>query len=237
MKILYNHQIFHQKYGGISRYFVELANRIALKNYNRSTVKIISPLFKTDYLSNKNQRLLLSGLKIPDFKGSARVCSIFNSFLSPILSRHYKPDIIHDTYYNSVKHNNGYTKKIITVYDMIHERFPDHFPKEDKTTKLKKFAVEEADHVICISKNTQKDLINFFNINIKKTSVVYLGFSFGSKKIKNPVKKNKPYLLYVGSRNGYKNFARFIKAYSTPKIKNFFDLVIFGGGSLDKERD
>jgi hypothetical protein len=42
-------------------------------------------------------------------------------------------------------------------------------------------------------------------------------------------------LLYVGSRNGYKNFTRFIEAYSAPKIKNFFDLVIFGGGKLNKK--
>jgi hypothetical protein len=26
-----------------------------------------------------------------------------NSFLSPILSKHYEPNIIHDTYYNAVK--------------------------------------------------------------------------------------------------------------------------------------
>lgn len=234
MKILYNHQIFHQKYGGISRYFVELANRINSKKNKKTTVKIISPFFKTDYLSNINQKILFNSLKIPDFRGSAKICSILNSFLSPILSKHYKPDIIHDTYYNSVQHNNGYTKKIITVYDMIHELFPEQFAKDDKTTKLKKFAVNEADHVICISKNTQKDLINIFNVDINKTSVVHLGFSFNKKGIKNPEKTFKPYILYVGSRNGYKNFTRFVEAYSTPKIKNFFDLVIFGGNKLNK---
>ena len=100
MKILYNHQAFHQKYGGISRYFVELANSIALYKNKETSVKIISPFFKTDYLSSKNQKFLLSGLKLPDFKGSARLCSILNSFLSPILSKYYEPNIIHDTYYN-----------------------------------------------------------------------------------------------------------------------------------------
>ena len=67
MKILYNHQVFHQKYGGISRYFVELANNIALYKNQETSVKIISPFFKTDYLSNKNQKFLLSGLKVPDY--------------------------------------------------------------------------------------------------------------------------------------------------------------------------
>ena len=234
MKILYNHQVFHQKYGGISRYFVELANNIASYKNKEATVKIISPFYKTDYLFNKNRKFLFNGLRVPDFKGSARLCSMMNSFLSPILSRHYDPNIIHDTYYNVVKHNSKHTKKIITVFDMIHELFPDQFPKKDKTTELKKFAIAEADHIICISSNTQKDLIKFFDVDINKTSVIHLGFSFGTTEIKNHEKTNKPYLLYVGSRNGYKNFARFIKAYSAHKIKNFFDLVIFGGSRLNE---
>ena len=55
MKILYNHQIFQQKYGGASRYIVELANNIALNKDKDATVKIISPFFKTEYLSSNNQ--------------------------------------------------------------------------------------------------------------------------------------------------------------------------------------
>ena len=235
MKILYNYQIFHQKYGGVARYFVELANNIALYKNKEATVKITSPFFKTDYLSNNNRNFLFSGLKVPDFKGSARLCLLMNSFLSPILSKNYDPNIIHDTYYNAVKHNTRNAKKIITVYDMTHELFPDQFSKKDKTTELKKFAVAEADHIICISNNTQKDLINFFNVDINKTSVIHLGFSFRTKEIKNPEKTNKPYLLYVGGRTGYKNFTRFIEAYSTPKIRNFFDLIIFGGNKLNNE--
>lgn len=235
MKILYKHQIFHLKYGGISRYFIELARNIALYKNKEVTVKIISPFFKNNYLSNKNLKFSFSGFKVPDFKGSVRFCLMMNSFLSPILSKNYDPNIIHDTYYNTVKHNTKHTKKIITVFDMIHELFPEQFSKRDKTTELKKFAVAEADHIICISNNTQKDLIKFFNVDIKKTSVIHLGFSFMTKEIKKPEKTNKPYLLFVGSRNGYKNFTKFIEAYSAPKIKDFFDLVIFGGSRLSEK--
>ena len=235
MKILYKHQIFHLKYGGISRYFIELANNIASYKNKEATVKIISPFFKNNYLSNKNLKFLFSGLKVPDFKGSARLCLMMNSFLSPILSKNYDPNIIHDTYYNTVKNNTKHTKKIITVFDMIHELFPDQFSKKDNTTELKKFAVAEADHIICISNNTQKDLIKFFNVDVKKTSVIHLGFSFRLKEIKKPEKTNKPYLLYVGARNGYKNFTKFIEAYSAPKIKDFYDLVIFGGSRLNEK--
>ena len=236
MKILYNHQIFHLKYGGIVRYHIELANNIAFYKNKEATIKINSPFFKTNYLQNINQNILFNGIKVPDFKGSARLCLIMNSFLSPILSKHYEPSIIHNTYYNVVKYNAKRAKKVITVHDMIHEIFPDHFQNKDKTTELKKFAVAEADHIICVSKNTQKDLIKFFNVDIKKTSVIYLGFSLDTNKIKDLKKIRRPYLLYVGSRIGHKNFTRFIEAYSNSKIKNFFDLIIFGGNKLnDKE--
>jgi glycosyltransferase involved in cell wall biosynthesis len=235
MKILYNHQAFSQKYGGVSRYFVELANNMTLYKNKKVTVKINSAFFKTNYLSNINQKILFNGFKVPDFKGSARLCSIVNLFVSPILSKHYDPDIIHETYYNGISRNKTRAKKIITVYDMIHELFPDQFPKKDKTTQLKRIAVTEADHIICISKNTQKDLVDIFNIDIKKTSVIHLGFSLTAAKINEPQGFRRPYLLYVGSRNGYKNFIRFIKAYATPKIKNYFDLVMFGGGRLNDQ--
>ena len=233
MKILYNHQIFSQKYGGVSRYFVELANNIILYKNKKVTVKINSPLFKTNYLSSINQKILFNGFKVPDFKGSVRLCSFINSFVSPILSKHYEPDIIHETYYNGISRNKTRAKKIITVHDMIHELFPDQFPKKDKTTELKKYAVAEADHIICVSKNTQKNLVDIFNIDIKKTSVIYHGFSLTSAKTNVPQGYRRPYLLYVGSRNGYKNFIRFVNAYAAPKIKNFFNLVMFGGDRLN----
>lgn len=235
MKILYNYQIFSQKYGGVSRYFVELVNNIALNKNKKITVKINSPFFRTNYLSNNNQNFLFGGWRVPDFKGSKILCSIMNYFLSPVLSKRFNPDLIHETYYNGIGRNKTHAKKIITVFDMIHELFSDQFPKNDKTTKLKKFAVDKADHIICISKNTQKDLVNLFNINIKKTSVVYLGFSLMVNKVKEPKKSKKPFLLYVGSRHTYKNFIRFVKAYATPKISNDFDLLIFGGGRLKEQ--
>jgi len=160
---------------------------------------------------------------------------VINSIFFPILSRYFSPNIIHETYYNISGYLPFHSKRIITVYDMVHELFPDQFYKNDNTSELKKNAVKKADHIICISKNTQNDLINLFNVDIKKTTVIYLGFSLDQQIIKNPKKLNKPYLLYVGKREGYKNFKRFLEAYSSNEIKNFFDIIIFGGGKINKE--
>jgi hypothetical protein len=56
MKIAYDHQIFSaHKFGGVSRYFVELANNITLYKNKNITVKINSPFFKTNYADSSTQ--------------------------------------------------------------------------------------------------------------------------------------------------------------------------------------
>jgi len=50
MKIYYDYQIFlHQKYGGISKYYINLINNI--KDSNEKL--IVAPLYKNYYLNNQ----------------------------------------------------------------------------------------------------------------------------------------------------------------------------------------
>ena len=233
MKIMYNYQIFHLKYGGITKYFYELAKNIS--SYKNVEVKINSFFYKNGYLNNKDKNLNYNGIKFPEFRGSGKLCLMLNSFFSGELFRTYNPDIIHETYYNALSQKSKNIKKIITVHDMTHELLPGEFSFRDKTTKLKKYAVEKADHILCNSYNTRNDLIRIFKTDIKKISVIYHSFSFNKdSKFYKFKKEKKPYLLYVGSRDGYKNFMRFVKAYANPKIKNFYNLIMFGGGDLKK---
>lgn len=52
MKIAFDHTIFLlQKYGGISRYFLELQNIMQSKN----NIKIFSPIYLNNYLYNKKK--------------------------------------------------------------------------------------------------------------------------------------------------------------------------------------
>ena len=119
---------------------------------------------------------------------------------------------------------------------MIHEIFSDQYYKKDKTLEQKKFAIKDSDHIICVSKNTQKDLVRILDIDIDKTSVVHLGHSLSVRKEKNHDVNERPYLLYVGARDGYKNFSRFVEAYAaSPKIKNSFDIIMFGNDVFTKD--
>ena len=68
-------------------------------------------------------------------------------------------DIFHETYYSDSDFCPRTARRAITVYDMIHERFRDNFPASDTAITQKALAVRRADHVICISEHTRRDLI------------------------------------------------------------------------------
>ena len=122
---------------------------------------------------------------------------------------------------------------------MIHEIFPREFLKSDKTIFLKKKAIDRADHIICISENTKSDLINIYSINEQKISVVHNGFTHGDSIKKVNLNEfyfsKKPYFLYVGERNGYKNFNFLLEAFNkSEKLKKTMNLVCFGGAPFSQ---
>jgi glycosyltransferase involved in cell wall biosynthesis len=240
MKILYDQQIFGwQDYGGISRYIYELALEMAT-TYGQDT-NIVSPLYVNQYLKCAPGALKVYGVPIGHIPRTGRVVHAVNFFLTWPIIRYLHPDIVHETYYSSRRIAPKSTKVVLTVYDMIHERFSELFSKNDPTSRKKALAVERADHVICISEQTRQDLIELFGVNPAKTSVVYLGFTLTDQD--KPVQKAdtsaRPFLLYVGGRGGYKNFEKLLHAYAASSmLRNDFDLVCFGGGELTaKEKD
>jgi glycosyltransferase involved in cell wall biosynthesis len=130
-------------------------------------------------------------------------------------------------------------KRVITVYDMIHERFASTWLGSEVTTAAKKAAVTRADHVICISESTRRDLLELFDIPEHKVSVTYLGFDTLSseKQIASTLTESShpPYLLYVGGRSGYKNFEGMLRTVASSQfLKNNFSIICFGGGVFTK---
>lgn len=233
MKIAYDSQIFSmQEYGGVSRYFFELADNIA--KANAAEVAIFSPLYTNSYLAAASHQLKVRGMKMPVIRHSWRVYRAINRMYAPSMMARFHPDIVHETYYSQKSKTPVDSKVVLTVFDMIHERFPDDFATRDRTSEEKAKAVERADHVICISEQTRKDLIELLGVDRAKTSVVHLGFSLTKQSADSRLASERPYVLYVGSRGGYKNFESLLRAYAAnPALQHDHDLVAFGGGSLN----
>lgn len=231
MKILYDHQIFcRQRYGGISRYFYEISNRIPL--VRGDDVTVFAPFYVNEYIA-LSMNLRLRGLKCRKVRGTTLATNIIDTAIGQLLVRPKRDvAIFHETYYARASYGPTSAARVMTVYDMIHERMPEEFACGDRTREIKRKAVERADHVICISESTRSDLVEILNVPIEKTSVVYLGHSLTRSMAEphaDPIVK-KPYLLYVGPRYAYKNFENLLFAYSSSNVlRQEFSVVCFGG--------
>lgn len=229
MKILYSNSIFFlQKSGGISRYFINLSEK--LLNYNVKTL-IVAPLSKNIYLNNLSKNKCSIYLKkIPDWKFLEKL----NNFISYILYKKFNPDVVHETYYSKYSLVNFINKKkVITIYDLIHEKFKKIYYKKMKNNKYD--IIKLVDHFICISKNTQKDFTNYYGIPKEKTSVIYLGGDHLKNKYKKYKNKNligEKYILYVGSREKYKNFKILVLSINSSEEFKNYKIVCFGGGKF-----
>lgn len=230
MVVVYDHQIFcWQEYGGISRYFFELARRVA--HSEDFSASIVAPLHVNSYIDQED--IEVHGIRIPKLKNSGRILDFVDSLIAPYIVRKMKPNILHETYYSRKKFAPEGCPVVLTVFDMTHEKYPGEFLSRDNTSELKKAAVIRADHIICISENTRRDLIETLDVPIEKTSVVHLGCSLTEDAASNEISILRPYLLYVGSRGAYKNFGKLLEAYAvSAHLKNNFALVAFGGGAF-----
>jgi glycosyltransferase involved in cell wall biosynthesis len=233
MKVIFDHQVFEdQRYGGISRYFVELAGELNLQPRCRAAVAASSHL---------NEYLRASALpgfhhySTARFRGAARLRAAANRWAAPVLARLLGADIVHATYFRPAARRPG-RPLVLTVYDMIHEIFPG---TDDLTSGLKRRAVQAADHVICISHHTRSDLIRLLGIAESKTSVTHLSHSLpviDTDSLLETDKTHRPYLLYVGFRFGYKNFEGFLRSFAaSTRLRQEFDIVCFGGGPFSSQ--
>ena len=180
MKILYDYQIFtKQNYGGVSRYFYELmdnlrAHKIDIEipiNYSKNIY-----IKEADFLS----RPLKGYTEYKDFllglrpKGKAKIYKLLqklnfiknaetaNQKISIERLKKQNFDIFHPTYYDSyfLKYI-GKKPFVLTIYDMIHETYPELFSADNKIARQKKILAQKAEKIIAISENTKKDIIKF----------------------------------------------------------------------------
>lgn len=229
MKVQFDHQTFIlQKYGGISRYFANLYNHLDSHSGFKSELSL---LYSQNYYINEKSYLPKVIGKFL-LKKNKRLTK-WNKLYSERIIKKNEFDIFHPTYYDPYFLNHIKKPFVITVHDMIHELFPEWFLGSDPYVRYKRLVFEKASHFIAISKSTKDDLQSIYNIDDSKISVIHHGYQIITS---DPINFKKPtpnYILYVGDRNSYKNFNRFINAV-TPIISKGDDisLICAGGGAF-----
>ena len=230
MKVFFDYAIFTlQRFGGVSNYIVNLTENFS----DQVDPSIISLFYKNYYLKNSNfaDKLFFYNRVGSMIKYINKANKIyFNYKLKKEI-----PDIIHLTYFNEKNFYASKAKQVITEYDLIKEKF--YSEKYQDQIEYKKKLFEKVDQIICISNNTKKDLQQEYSIDASKISVVHLAVN-KNKDFRDRFLNLRPFILYVGLRQRYKNFINAIKAYaSSSKLKLDFDFVCFGGGNFSKTEE
>jgi len=236
LRIAFDNQIFmRQRTGGVSRYYCELGRE--LKQIPEYDVRIVSPVYinETLRISNLNPNGFFLPFKPYTF-GFSKASDNLSYLLSRKEMRTFHPQIIHETFFSYEDLWKTDAKRVLTIFDLTRELIE---TDERKIYRLKA-AVNRADFVICISENTRKDLLSLINLDKEKVQVVYLGVSdvFNKKKVENDAKRQEK-ILYVGKRDGYKNFVNFLQAFANSRdLIESFQIEVFGGGTFTKfEKD
>ncbi len=256
MKVLYDHQIFEkQAYGGISRYFYELMRHISSNTgidyelslkYSRNRYILDSCLFN-------NIKSIPMQNKIPgniSFPGKAKLHRMLkyagfalnpekeNLMLSLQIIENKKYQIFHPTYYSDYFLNHlGAIPFVLTVYDMIHEKYMKMYKQyNDSTINKKRILALKAHKIIAISENTKRDIIDILDIDPKKIEVIYLANSLQNYNSSENIITQLPekYFLYIGDRKTYKNFQLLVSAIAPIIQEEDIYLVCGGGKPFDK---
>ncbi len=224
MRIAFDHRIFTaQVHGGVSRVHARLALELAAQG---DDVRIIAPLHANAYLAGSP---LVEGRAIAASRPGRLAMRLAARLLGPRQLAAFRPDVIVETWYDPPAPAFA-APRVTIVHDMIHELFPQHFPNGDPTAAWKAAAIAAADHIVCISENTRTDLIARHPAAAAKSTVIALGCDAwpAGPALVHP----RRYLLFVGHRGGYKNFAGLIAALALAGDAADCDVIAVGGGSF-----
>ncbi|MBR3883554.1 MAG: glycosyltransferase family 4 protein [Bacteroidaceae bacterium] len=209
-KILYDNQMFtFQRFGGVTRYFADLMYNLPADEFTSS----LPMRFCENHYVTKTYGNEYSSLNFPqNYRLRRRIYQIVNRQYAWNALKFSDYDLFHPTYYSPyfLKTLKRRQKPfVLTIHDMTFERYPQDVLIYDRTIQHKKLLASKANHIIAVSENTKRDIVELLGIDSTKISVVHHGFKPVVEKV-SPIFDR--YVLYVGERKGYKNFFQWLSA-------------------------
>lgn len=245
MRVLFDHQVFsYQARGGISRYFAELMNQFRrIDGLSFDLALIYSPC---EYLRRPDGTpfgdLATAYGRSEKLRFLARY--LHNRRVSNCALRRGAYDVFHPTFFDpSCVRALGDRPYVLTLHDMTPEAFPELFPRSTLYDRLvtarwidgKRTLARGAAKIIAISENTRSDVIRYYGVDPAAVEVVHQAGALDLSAAASAAARvpPRPFLLFVGVRSGYKNFAAFARAIA-PLLERDADLVVVcvGGGAF-----
>ena len=209
-KILYDNQMFTlQRFGGVTRYFADLMYNLPQGEFVADMpMRYCENHYVTETYGHKYDTISFPS----NYRIRRQIYMLTNKHISWKAIKFNDFDIFHPTYFHpyflkSVKRRQK--PFVLTVHDMTFERYPQDVLIYDRTIPNKRRLIAEADHIIAVSENTKRDIVELIGTDPSKISVVHHGY----RPIAQPSEQLLDrYILYVGERKGYKNFFPWLSA-------------------------
>jgi glycosyltransferase involved in cell wall biosynthesis len=238
MKIAFDAKRIFQNKTGLGNYSRTLVNSLS-QQYPNNKYLLFAPK-KTDLFSieaSTNMEWVGPGdfwsKRFPSLWRSKFVCKDLNK--SGIDIYH---GLSHEIPYG-IQHTK--TKSVVTIHDLIFERYPQQYNPIDVFTYRKKIknACKHSNHVIAISEQTKKDLIDFYQVDSKKITVCYQSCastffeeenSSNTEQTRIKYKLPNDFFLFVGSVIERKNLLAICKAMLLIDKNERIPLIVIGKG-------
>ncbi|MBE6206431.1 MAG: glycosyltransferase family 4 protein [Rikenellaceae bacterium] len=210
MKILFDHLCFWQRFGGVARYFVELHRHLPAE-CSELTVRF-----------SDNSYLREAGIAVHpflgrwEFRGKARLEKQWGKIFSVarLLRRDY--DIYHQTHYDCYAYRflSPRVRRVTTLHDANFFTHASHYKPHSTLRRDMIRSAERADHIITVSHNSKRDICHFLGCHPSRVTVIYHGVDHSLCEAAQPFRTAERYIIYVGARSSYKNFARFCRSFA-----------------------
>lgn len=238
MRLVVDGEIFtRQAHGGISRLYVETLPLLCDLNSDLVTVIITDGRLRQPVPTHAQ----IVHRRVPRFETMLRPGRLFKSAVASLKQRariSYAGSPAHavwqTTYYTPPERWAG--AFAVIFHDLIEERFPEFFNQShhEAVRRRKAACAQRADVAICNSRTTQQDVCAIYGLSVEKTRVITLAAApvfrtlSSTELVANDVLPAQPFLLYVGERTAYKNFALLLTAYGAWPGRAEVDLAVVG---------
>lgn len=234
MRVGYDEQVFlAQRHGGISRYVVSL-----IQAFRQDPDLGVQPVPGWTYGVNAHAANAGLSRPIPVLDrlaaGRLEAIGLGGYYLANSRARATArtAEILHYTYTHPRFLAPGFRGvRVCTIHDMIPEMYPESFPGRDPHVGKRQF-VEACDVVVCVSESTRRDLVSIYGDPGVPMPVTYHGVDPAfSAHLAAPAEAPARYVLFVGRRDGYKEFATLAEAFAGLPDDGIV-LVAVGGGDF-----
>lgn len=238
MRLIYDHSIFMEaRIGGVLRHVLELVRGIHdLPEASDVAIDVVAGLYHAPVTTADFPAGTLHGRRAPRFRGSKRLYSLINraQLCHIVRAAAESAVVVHETLYGNTISLPPRAKRVVVVHDTIWEDSPDRHLRAPALSR-KARSIRSADGVIFVSQAARAGFQRHYPPP-KMEAVIHHGCELRTRRERRRPSLPAPFILYVGQRDGYKNWSRLATAFEESGLWKTHVLVSFGPPPTSGER-